>query len=389
MTVLFLADIHPKSHNLKWILHLTKKYHLKSYVVCTTHQMTKASQAHLDFLSNHHVSVLPPVHDYSTVALFQTLRDGSRIKRILREYDIEIIHVMYAEPNALWGLWKRYFKKPMLLTTRGTDILYTIPAFFGRKDLLSRIIQWEYRKSLGSFSAITSTSKSQIESVRNIATPSAIHLVRTGIDDTSIATARLDMKQQLNITKEIILMPRSMLPIYNHEFTLEAIALLNEQYLNKYTFVFVNSDTSDQQYFQKIQSKAATIEADIRFYSAFKPVEIYSLFKQSSLVVMNPISDGSAVSAMEAMASKSPVILPPLAYDEDIFGGYVFQLKEWKSDELMNLIVSILNMSPDKKEKWLQDAQNHILSDFTTSSQMAKVYSIYSNLIENKRHVND
>src|SRR5690606_1886260 len=120
------------------------------------------------------------------------------------------------------------------------------------------------------------------------------------------------------------LMPRKMDPVYNHEFTLDAITLLSQVVKEKFAFVFLDADSHQKSYVKFIREKAQFTGADVRFLPLQTPVRLISLYKQSTLVVMNPHSDGSPVTAMEAMACGKPVILPPLPYDEEIFSGAFF-----------------------------------------------------------------
>lgn len=386
MNVLFIADIHPKAHNLKWIFHLSKVHNIRSFIVSSKQQLANATEAHLAFLNENGITVLEPIDDYSTLNIVRTFRDSLRLKKYIKKYNIDLVHIMYAEPNALWALWKKRLNKRLVLTTRGTDVLHTVPSFFARKDWLGKIIQWEYKKAFQAISTFTCTSQSQQESVQKIGGIQPIHLVRTGVDYLSISESNIDMKNLLGISKEVILMPRSMYPLYNHEFTLEAISQLDQSVLKMFTFVFVNADTTDQAYLETIKLKAGRIDADIRFFPAFSPTEIYSLYKQSRMVIMNPLSDGSAVSAMEGMACGTPVILPPLPYDEDIFGNHVFKLRNWNVEELRDHILSILDMPENEMAQLLNNAQAHIVATFTLENQMRIMHSIYDTLMGHSQH---
>lgn len=377
MNVLFHAHLHPKSHNLKWIFHLTQKHNIKSYVICTKREFQSINQEHVDFIESKGVKVLPPINFYSTKNIFRTYSDSRILKKYVKQYQIDYLHVMYAEPTALWGRWKNQLGCKVILTTRGTDILKTIPFFFKKKDLLSRIIQWEYKKAFRSISAITCTSKSQQDEVEKISDNRAIYLVRTGVDIETISNSNLDMKTKLGIKKDIILMPRSMQPLYNHEFTLEAISKMDPKKLESYAFVFVNADTKNQGYLKQLKEQASKINAEIHFCPNFNPEEIYSLYKQSDLVVMNPISDGTAVSAMETMAAGAPLIMPPLAYDKAVFADFIFQFKNWDAEELKDLMERVLEMPKEELKGKLEQAKTHIEDNFSINKQMEIMNSIY------------
>ncbi|MBR9997630.1 MAG: hypothetical protein KFF73_01605, partial [Cyclobacteriaceae bacterium] len=57
---------------------------------------------------------------------------------------------------------------------------------------------------------------------------------------------------------------------------------------------------------------------------------------------MTPRSDGTPVSAVEAMFYKRPLIIGPIEYDEEIFNEKVIRLGSWLAQELADKISSIL-----------------------------------------------
>jgi glycosyltransferase involved in cell wall biosynthesis len=87
----------------------------------------------------------------------------------------------------------------------------------------------------------------------------------------------------------------------------------------KYAFVFINTAEENDPYFKAVSDKSRGIEADVRFLPTLNHLGLLGLCKEASLIVMNSRSDGTRVTAMEAMACKKPVILPPLPYDVEIF----------------------------------------------------------------------
>ncbi len=106
-----------------------------------------------------------------------------------------------------------------------------------------------------------------------------------------------------------------MKPVYNHEFTVGAISKLPADIRTQYSFVFVNADSAYPAYVENIKRLIREVDARIHFLPSLPHEQMLSLYKQAALVVMKPLSDGSPVSAMEAMISKVPVILGPIPYD--------------------------------------------------------------------------
>ena len=171
-----------------------------------------------------------------------------------------------------------------------------------------------------------------------------------------------------------------MRPIYNHEFELMAIAKLSKKIKQEYSFVFLDEDSGDRKYVQKIKLLASEMHnANIIFLPKQEPKSLVKIFKNASLAVMTPKSDGLPVSAMEAMYCKIPLILGPLNYDEDVFGSWVFKLKNWDSAELANTIAYAIE---NRNETNLEKAAKVVELNGNSITEMKKVEELYESLVK-------
>ncbi|MEL7001955.1 MAG: glycosyltransferase, partial [Bacteroidota bacterium] len=128
LNILYFAD--PNTvHDIKWIEFFTKRELCKAYLICRPHQYKQYLETPglIDQCKASNILVMKPVKYLSIKNWIATIKGVRYIDSVIRKNEIALIHVMYAEPNALWALFKFVFRIPMLLTTRGTDILYTIP----------------------------------------------------------------------------------------------------------------------------------------------------------------------------------------------------------------------------------------------------------------------
>ena len=378
--ILYIADIDPKSHNLKWIFHFSQNNDFRCFITCLHHQYHSVSEEHLNFLEGQGLKVLPPVGTYSMIKFWNTFKYAFQLRKVVREYQIEVIHIMYAEPNALWSNWKWLFKTPMVLTTRGTDVLKTIPFFASQKSLFYAVLMRHYKSAFVGFDEITCTSRLQAETILSWCSRCNPQLVRTGVKLEALSDIDEGVVSELGIKGPFILMPRSMYPVYNHEFTVEALKLLPGEVKSKFSFVFLNRDSSDIEYTRSIQGKLDDLDAKVIFLDTLNNDSMVSLVKESTLVVMNPRSDGSPVTAMEAMACYVPIIMPPLSYDKDLFGEGVFYFDRWDPVCLANKMVQVLQMESSSIKEELAKAYHKILSSGNFLLEMDKIKRIYSRL---------
>lgn len=326
MNVLYLADT-KSIHDRNWIESIPIKG--KKYVVCR-------NDAHFQEIEN--VIFLGFVGDFSLPQIFRTIKTLFFFQSLIRKHEIDVLHIMFAEPNALWAIVKFFVTVKVILTTRGTDILKTIPDHFKVKNIANVYVKRLYKLAFKKIDGITSTSVSQIESVKKLFGHENVQLIRTGVDFERIDLLKKgDLPEQLK-GKSYVFFPRNMRAIYNHEFCLESIRLLPIALKEKFTFVFLDKNSNHQEYVRSVEDKMNEMkDVKFQFFNKLSESEFYPLLRHASLVVMTPLSDGTPVSAMEAMVLNRPLILGALEYDSLLFGE-VPQLTQWDENELSQLM---------------------------------------------------
>jgi len=178
-----------------------------------------------------------------------------------------------------------------------------------------------YQKAFLKCNAIVSTSQKQLDFLTtNFLIKAKCHVVRTGVD--------IDNIQPLAKNRDIVLFPRNMQPLYNHELAIKALLNLPKKCIETHEFVFVNKNSSNLAYVSKIKTLIENTKLkNIRFIDSLKGIDYYNMLAQSKLVVMTPSSDGAPVSAMETIATGVPIVLPDLDYDTDLFNTAYFYEK--------------------------------------------------------------
>lgn len=371
MNILFLAD--PSSiHDIKWMRFFENEHQL--------HLLRRA--IHLPAPDE----LKGVIHDHGTIPDFSLIRPwllvkgAWRIRKVIKREKIDLIHVYYAEPNVLWFLFRKFFRVKTLLTTRGSDLLVTIPAHFSTFSIQNFYVRFLYRGALAHCDLVTCTSRSQVDSLGNFFNlRQKPMIVRTGIDllDTT-KYQKSDLPIELN-NRPFILMPRAMKPIYFHEFTIQAIEHLPESVKQEYAFVFLDRNSKDEEYVKMIHERMnATDESIFVFLTKQPQDQLYTLYKYASLIVMNPKTDGSPVSGLEAMLFSKPLIVGPAGYDPDLFGDWILKLTSWTPSDLTNLILQALE---DYSEENLKRARQKVMELGNRRLEMAKIRDVYNRLV--------
>ncbi|WP_041329776.1 glycosyltransferase family 4 protein [Saprospira grandis] len=378
MNILYLADP-GLIHDLKWMRFFTKDH--PCFVVSRAHH-----QAHLQspqwkqFLAEEQVEYLGQIEDFSIRHFFRSRQEMNKLAGWIKEHKIDLLHLFYAEPNALWAYFRKSLGVKIVLTSRGTDVLQTIPQFFQAGGWKNGLIRHFYGRAFGQLDQIVSTSLRQAQSIEQYfpQVQKEIAIIRTGVDvDLFEAPQPQALPKELK-GKQFVFFPRAMRPLYQHELAIAAIELLPKSILDQYQFVFVNKDGKEQAYLDKIAQLMQTGQANYIWLPNLDQKALWQTYKSASLVVMTPKSDGTPVTAIEAMLSKTPLILPPLAYDEDLFSGTCLQFKAWTAKSLAQEIQKALEQA---QTEMIEEAYLRAKGLANRKTEMSRLGQIYNDLV--------
>lgn len=354
--ILFLS-IPGSVHDQKWMSPVALDPQTSCYFIGVDHQRPLVNFTTKDWLNQNQITLLGTLAPFSIRHLFRTIQQLWWLRRVIVRHHIHQIHIFYAEPHALWALVALIHKIPISLTTRGTDVLRGLKTTFESKMPFNRwLVAPLYRLAFRKIKAITATSQRQQAGLKEIGVSAPISIIRTGVDLAWLSSFT-SQKHPKSPNLPYVFFPRLMKPLYNHEFALSALAKLAPEIRSKYAWVFINSDTQNTSYLNRIQSLMNHAGDNIFWLPQQTQAEMMQLYAQASAVVMTPLSDGSPVSAMEAMAFGKPLILGPLPYDDDLFHpSWVYRLNSWDYDEFNSLLEEALTLDT-KSEKALEIVQ--------------------------------
>lgn len=335
--ILFLGD--PNSiHDRKWMTWLARHVEVKCFLVYRESHANFADN-HREEIENSGIQILESIRDYAVFKPWNNYPVKRRLKQIIEQHKIGICQVYYAEPNALWIRFLNAQGVKTFLTTRGSDVLVGFRKFAAGSGFKDKKLWKSYTQCLKGAHQIFSTSKQQQNwlstHIPGIREPKVI---RTGIDMKAIQ----EVKKVAKRWDKRIFFPRNMQPLYQHELAIETILNLPQEIQRDYVFTFVNKNSPNTAYVSRIQELMdANSHIRFEFLDLLSGSVYYEYIYHSALVVMTPKSDGSPVSAMETLALETPLILPDLGFDTELFRNAFFY-NPGKPEELGIRIQSIL-----------------------------------------------
>ena len=337
----------------------------------------------IEDLENQNIILLPSVDSFSIKTPLRNYQSIQKLRHYCHQYKIDLIHVLFATPYALWT---NYLDKPYIITTRGSDVLRVIPSLKGQSGIKNFYFRWLFKQFLRSFEKatfVTSTSQAQIDRIKTCIFNRDVELIRTGVDIKSIQDINSEDYLPDNLKgKKLIFSPRFFLEIYNILFILDAIEQLPNEIIQEFTFVFVKGKNYNEKYSNQIDEKLVFLKEKIKLnYHVFDYLsqsEIWSVFKECSLSINVPISDGTPNSVLEAMAAGSPIILSKLStFDSVLFNSDTVHFTDLNDPNGLALSIKKCINNYDKQEKGLEAVSNF----GNRETEMNKLKLLYTRII--------
>lgn len=338
--ILFLA-IPESIHDKKWMEPIAQDSDFVCFLLGVDHTEPTLSPEYQQWLKTQNIQVLGTTAPISIRRMGRSLKKLWWVAKLIKQHNITGMHIFFAEPHALWALVRLFVSVRVTLTTRGTDVLKTLPRTFASKRLIDQIVGHCYRLAFKNIDKVAVTSSRQKKSVLAIRKNLPVSTIRTGVNLSLVQKALTSPRPQ--IRTPYLFFPRLMTPLYNHEFAIAAATSLPKEIKEKYIWVFVDRDSTDQAYVKKIEGLLEKSGLAYSFLNRQPQEKVYQLYAHAHAVIMTPKSDGSPVSGMEAMAFGKPLVLGPLPYDEDLFNAdTTYQLSKWNPTDFCRQLTTAL-----------------------------------------------
>lgn len=380
LKILYIANGN-SIHDLKWISYFSEQVEkYNCYLLCDT--LCELSAETKIAIANSSIQLVKQINPISIKSPVKSWKAIRQYKRLVKDIEPDVIHVLFATPNALW---LNFSLTPSIITMRGSDILLVIPALLNQEGIKSSYFAFLFRQFKKAFlkaNLVTGTSFPQIEKATELFNGANLTLVRTGVEVEKIN--RIDQNELIPDflrEKEFVFSPRFMAPIYNIEFQLDAISKLDPKFIERFSFVFIRGKQFDEEYYQVQLKKLNQLKEEINLnYHVIDYLDQQSMWmflKKASLCLMTPISDGTPNSALEAMAAKCPLVISNLNYDKDLFENSCVKLKSFDIEELVEVLEFSLT---DYDLALLDRAYQQVLAHGNRTVEMEKMVYAYNSI---------
>ena len=376
MNILYLGDIN-SVHDFKWVSYFSVQKKHTVFFVTESENYDLLSSDRKAVLEEANIIVLPPIFNFSLFNLFKSYKSIRLLRKYIRNYNIDIFHVLFGSPQAIWlNFFSKKTKK--VITTRGSDVLVLLRSVCESSGIKNKILKWLLISGYKKADYIASTSDVQISFLQSIGVNSSKNqLIKTGVDVKKIIEQ--NPLEKVNTKKEkFVFSARYISEVYNMEYQIEAIKGLPKNILEDFSFLFVKKPGDDSKYFQGVIAQLEAIK-DLQFdvCENLTQPQMWATLKSSQLTYMVPKSDGTPNTALECMAMKTPLIMGDLDYNYELFDGVSLVADLSQSKSLTDQIVVGLTNYP---QKYLEVGFNKVSKFGSRETEMSKLERIYESL---------
>jgi len=307
-----------------------------------------------------------------------------KLQKIIDEYKVDIVHVRSRAP-----MWSAYFacKKSsakLVSTIHGT---YSLNFLGWQKFALKRMYNSIMLKA-DSIIVVSNYIKNYlIENYGNLFTDK-VNIIQRGVDlnyfnPQKVSKNRvIDLIKKWNLPedKKIILMPARFTSWKGHEFLIDALTKVS----NDYFCVMVGSDHGHKKYRKRIEQKIIkeNLAGKIRLVGPCRDMpSVYSLSHFVVAPSLRPEAFGRV--AIESQASSKIIIATKIggALETIIDGKTGFLVDPFDHNELAEIIDKVLTMQKDKTDEMGIMGRKNVEDNFSNNLMCQKTIDIYKKII--------
>ena len=230
----------------------------------------------------------------SPLLLYRATR-GALERQMALGFDFDLIDAHYFYPDGVAAvLLGKHFKKPVVITARGTDI-NLIP----RYTLPRRMICWAADNAAG-LVTVCEALKHELENLG--VDPERIRVLRNGVDLSMFRPLDRDAaRERLGFRGPTILSVGHLVPRKGHDLVIRALSGLSEASL------VVVGEGPEQ---SSLVNLARELEVDdrVRFLGSIEHERMCEIYSAADVLVLASDREGWANVLLESMASGTPVV---------------------------------------------------------------------------------
>ena len=381
MRICYLADGR-YIHSHRWLRYFSNHGHqtfLFSFAPLT--------RSHIDAVEKAGGKYLGELSPFHLKRFWQTAAQISRLRRLLREEKIDVLHSHFVGVNAWYGALSRFH--PTVITVMGGDILGE--DWKPGPDIRERCLT---PFALRNADLITCWSHKLIPVVRRYTRPEVpIEVIHGGVElerffpgpRPQYLLERLGLPQ----TARVILSPRLMRPLYNLDTIASAAERVCAAVPETYFVFAVLPEAKDESYEAQVREifERGAAKDRVRYVGGISHDEMADYYRLADVTVSIPSSDGTPMSVLESMACGTPVLVSRIPnYDTHYIEDQktVLMVDQTDSDAVATALITLLQ-DRSLAQRIGAEAKRRVVASASYEAQMAKMNELYEKISQRQR----
>ena len=321
---------------------------------------------------------------------FKIWRNIKKIKEVIKENNVDLVHVRSRAPA-----WSAYFackalKCPLVSTIHGNYSTSSFPFSYFKKLYNSSMVRADWIICVSNY--IKDYAFENYKIFRDKFAESKTKIIHRGVDvklfnPNNVSQERiiaLTNKMQLPDGKPVILLPGRLTEWKGQIYFLDVLAKMKNK---NFICIILGDSKGHEAYRDKLKKKIVKMKLDgiVRLENNIS--DMPAVYMISDIVVSSSIR-GEAFGRVvpEAQAMKRMVVATSIGGSlETIIDGKTGWLVNPKNTtKFAEILDSILDMSCEERLKRGEEAREHIINNYTVEKMCSKTVELYEEALKNK-----
>jgi len=363
MKLCFLADVR-SIHTRRWVEYFAKEHEIDMITLNYTNKEGIIQEEVYEKMGVR-------VHKVSKTMPF-LLFAPFKIRRLIKKIKPDIVHAHYVTQYGFCGAFSGFH--PLVISAWGSDVLVD--------PKKSKIFGFMVKFGLGGADLITCNGENLKETIMELSKDhQKIKIVYHGVDTKNFNPSKRDKAIIKSLFKDdfpTVISTRGLKPIYDVESLIKAIPLVLKQVPDA---KFIVANNGSQEAHLKELAKSLDILDSIKFVGMIKHDELPKYLASSDVYVSTSLSDGIALSTMEAMACELTPVITGVGDNKnwvrDGQNGFVVSTKDPKS--LAEKIIYLLE-NEDVRKRFGEVSRKIIEEKGDYYREMEKMKELYEEM---------
>lgn len=315
-----------------------------------------------------------------------------KIREIIREFKPHIVHTHASKPGAIGRLAAIHENVPVILHTFHGHVFHSYFGFL--KTNFYKFIERYLAKRSSRVIAISIGQAHELSEIHAICKPNKINVVPLGFDLSKFnedkPLKRNQFRKQFGLSEHSIAVciVGRLVPIKNHRFILDVVALVKQKSGLRFQLVVVGDGeerSALEEHCRKLNlSFASKGDVDVVFTSWIKDVDY--VYAGCDIAVLCSLNEGTPVSLIEAQAAGCPIVSTNVGGISNVVLPSKTALLIEKGDVkgFSEALFSLINSS-ELRAAMQDDGWGFVKDNFHFTRLVRDMDSLYNSLLREKK----